>query len=103
MPSPFASPWVNTDFPTPRTPDSEITNPGFLSEALKIYLMMGGKEPMEKPRVLEWWRQDFEVLTFHATGTGGMTIESFIADGLISSVREMLAGRRLYACRACQA
>jgi uncharacterized protein (UPF0261 family) len=28
----------------------------------------------------------FEVLVFHATGTGGMTMESFIHDGLISGV-----------------
>jgi uncharacterized protein (UPF0261 family) len=28
----------------------------------------------------------FEVLVFHATGTGGMTMESFIRDGLISGV-----------------
>jgi len=41
---------------------ARITDPGFLSEALKIYLMMGGKERMEKPRVMEWWRQDFEAM-----------------------------------------
>jgi type VI secretion system protein ImpL len=41
---------------------AKITDPGFLSEALKIYLMMGGKERMEKPRMLEWWRQDLEVM-----------------------------------------
>jgi uncharacterized protein (UPF0261 family) len=28
----------------------------------------------------------FEVLVFHATGTGGMTMESFIRDGMISGV-----------------
>jgi uncharacterized protein (UPF0261 family) len=28
----------------------------------------------------------YEVLVFHATGTGGMTMESFIADGLIAGV-----------------
>lgn len=27
--------------------------------------------------------RDYEVLVFHATGTGGMTMESFLADGLI--------------------
>jgi uncharacterized protein (UPF0261 family) len=27
---------------------------------------------------------DYEVLVFHATGTGGMTMESFLADGLIA-------------------
>jgi uncharacterized protein (UPF0261 family) len=31
----------------------------------------------------------FEVLVFHATGTGGMTMESFINDGLISGVLDI--------------
>jgi uncharacterized protein (UPF0261 family) len=34
-------------------------------------------------------RADFEVLVFHATGTGGMTMESFIADGLIAGVLDI--------------
>lgn len=33
--------------------------------------------------------KDFEVLVFHATGTGGMTMESFIGDGLIEGVLDM--------------
>ena len=31
----------------------------------------------------------FEVLVFHATGTGGMTMESFIADGLVRGVLDL--------------
>jgi uncharacterized protein (UPF0261 family) len=31
----------------------------------------------------------FEVLVFHATGTGGRTMESFISDGLISGVLDL--------------
>ncbi len=31
----------------------------------------------------------YEVLVFHATGTGGMTMESFIADGMISGVLDI--------------
>jgi uncharacterized protein (UPF0261 family) len=31
----------------------------------------------------------FEVLVFHATGTGGQTMESFIADGLIAGVLDI--------------
>jgi uncharacterized protein (UPF0261 family) len=31
----------------------------------------------------------YEVLVFHATGTGGMTMESFISDGLISGVLDL--------------
>jgi uncharacterized protein (UPF0261 family) len=34
-------------------------------------------------------RQDFEVLVFHATGTGGQTMESFIHDGLIRGVLDL--------------
>jgi uncharacterized protein (UPF0261 family) len=38
-------------------------------------------------KVLESY--DYEVLVFHATGTGGMTMESFIADGLIAGVLDI--------------
>jgi uncharacterized protein (UPF0261 family) len=34
-------------------------------------------------------QHDYEVLVFHATGTGGQTMESFIADGLISGVLDI--------------
>jgi len=33
--------------------------------------------------------QDYEVLVFHATGTGGMTMESFIRDGLLAGVLDI--------------
>lgn len=32
---------------------------------------------------------EYEVLVFHATGTGGMTMESFITDGIISGVLDL--------------
>jgi uncharacterized protein (UPF0261 family) len=34
-------------------------------------------------------KQGFEVLVFHATGTGGLTMESFIRDGLIRGVLDI--------------
>jgi uncharacterized protein (UPF0261 family) len=34
-------------------------------------------------------QSDFEVLVFHATGTGGMTMESFIKDGIIQGVLDI--------------
>jgi uncharacterized protein (UPF0261 family) len=34
-------------------------------------------------------REDFEVLVFHATGTGGQTMESFICDNLIQGVLDI--------------
>jgi uncharacterized protein (UPF0261 family) len=33
--------------------------------------------------------KDYEVLVFHATGTGGMTMESFIGDGMIAGVLDL--------------
>jgi uncharacterized protein (UPF0261 family) len=33
--------------------------------------------------------RDYEVLVFHATGTGGLTMESFISDGLIAGVLDI--------------
>jgi uncharacterized protein (UPF0261 family) len=34
-------------------------------------------------------QQGYEVLVFHATGTGGLTMESFIKDGLITGVLDL--------------
>jgi type VI secretion system protein ImpL len=36
-----------------------MTSPGLVTEALKVYLMVGGKEPVDKPRVTEWIRRDW--------------------------------------------
>ena len=33
--------------------------------------------------------RDYEVLVFHATGTGGRTMESFISDGMIAGVLDI--------------
>ncbi len=38
-------------------------------------------------KILE--QADFETLVFHATGTGGMTMESFIRDGVIAGVLDI--------------
>src|SRR5207244_12941021 len=38
-------------------------------------------------RIME--QNGYEVLVFHATGTGGMTMESFIADGLVRGVLDI--------------
>lgn len=34
-------------------------------------------------------QRNYEVLVFHATGTGGMTMESFVADGIIEGVLDI--------------
>lgn len=41
---------------------ANITNPGYLTEALKIYLMIGGKQPMDKAAVTDWFRQELDVV-----------------------------------------
>jgi type VI secretion system protein ImpL len=41
---------------------SNITNPGFLVDALRIYMMVTGREPMEGQRVLDWARAEFATL-----------------------------------------
>src|SRR5439155_19706630 len=38
-------------------------------------------------RLLE--ASDYEVLVFHATGTGGLTMESFVRDGLVRGVLDV--------------
>src|SRR5260370_8988144 len=51
--------------------------------------MFGGTTPcVEHARKLAE-QAGYEVLVFHATGTGGMTMESFIADGLITGVLDI--------------
>ena len=34
-------------------------------------------------------QSDYEVLVFHATGTGGRTMESFVSDGLIKGTLDL--------------
>ena len=51
--------------------------------------MFGVTTPCVEASRAELERHGYEVLVFHATGTGGMTMESFIADGLISGVLDI--------------
>jgi type VI secretion system protein ImpL len=48
-----------------------LTSAGFLSEALKVYLMLGGTEPMDKERVLSWWRADWAENLYPGAGNAG--------------------------------
>ncbi|WP_420101008.1 type VI secretion system membrane subunit TssM [Bosea sp. (in: a-proteobacteria)] len=50
---------------------ANITNPGYLGDPLKVYLMIAGREPMDRPFVLDWMRQDFETLFPGAGNAGG--------------------------------
>ena len=47
---------------------ANIANAGFLTEALKIYLMLGGKEAMDKKRVMDWWQDDWSENLFPGAG-----------------------------------
>jgi uncharacterized protein (UPF0261 family) len=51
--------------------------------------MFGVTTPCVETARTELERHGYEVLVFHATGTGGITMESFIADGLISGVLDI--------------
>jgi uncharacterized protein (UPF0261 family) len=51
--------------------------------------MFGVTTPCVETARRETERAGFEVLVFHATGTGGMTLESFLADGLLAGVLDI--------------
>jgi uncharacterized protein (UPF0261 family) len=51
--------------------------------------MFGVTTPCVDAARRELEARGFEVLVFHATGTGGMTMESFIRDGLVEGVLDL--------------
>jgi uncharacterized protein (UPF0261 family) len=51
--------------------------------------MFGVTTPCVSACRLELEASGYEVLVFHATGTGGQTMESFISDGLIAGVLDL--------------
>jgi uncharacterized protein (UPF0261 family) len=62
---------------------------GVLDKPLLTATMFGVTTPCVEAarKILE--SRDYEVLVFHATGTGGLTMESFIRDGLIKGVLDI--------------
>ena len=62
---------------------------GFEEKQLVTATMFGVTTPCVEAcrKIME--QAGYEVLVFHATGTGGMTMESFIKDGLISGVLDI--------------
>jgi uncharacterized protein (UPF0261 family) len=66
---------------TPRTDTSD--------RPLVTATMFGVTTPCVEAARKRLEQGDYEVLVFHATGTGGQTMESFIADGLISGVLDI--------------
>jgi uncharacterized protein (UPF0261 family) len=69
-----------------RTAEAEVASP---SRPLLSATMFGVTTPCVETarKILE--ARDYEVLVFHATGTGGLTMESFISDGLIAGVLDI--------------
>ena len=41
---------------------ANVNNPGFVYEALKVYIMLGGLQPPDKTLIKDWLRQDLAVL-----------------------------------------
>ena len=45
--------------------------PGFLYEALKVYLMLGGQQPVDRELVLQWMRRDWADTLYPGAGNAG--------------------------------
>lgn len=60
-----------------------------VSKRLLTATMFGVTTPCVEMARKKFEAEGFEVLVFHATGTGGMTMESFIADGMIAGVFDL--------------
>ena len=68
---------------------SEVRDPGSDDKPLVTATMFGVTTPCVEAARRGMERAGYEVLVFHATGTGGLTMESFIADGVIAGVLDL--------------
>ncbi|GIW78753.1 MAG: hypothetical protein KatS3mg105_0560 [Gemmatales bacterium] len=64
-------------------------NTGYPAKRMLAATMFGVTTPCVETARQALEASGFEVLVFHATGTGGMTMESFILDGLIEGVLDV--------------
>ena len=71
-----------------RNPQSAIRNPQS-DKPLVTATMFGVTTPCVEAARAIMEQAGFEVLVFHATGTGGRAMESFITDGLIAGVLDL--------------
>ena len=39
--------------------EAKIGDPAFIYDALKVYLMLGGRQPADRELILDWMRQDW--------------------------------------------
>jgi uncharacterized protein (UPF0261 family) len=67
----------------------EGVSPGGPDKPLITATMFGVTTPCVEAARKIMEQNGFELLVFHATGTGGMTMESFIADGMIAGVLDL--------------
>src|SRR5205823_1680747 len=63
--------------------------PPSLLRPLLTATMFGVTTPCVEAARRQVEQAEYEVLVFHATGVGGQTMESFIADGLVSGVLDL--------------
>src|SRR5262249_46092763 len=76
---------------TPGVDATRLASPsvGLEDKPLVTATMFGVTTPCVEACRRTMENNGFEMLVFHATGTGGMTMESFIKDGLISAVLDI--------------
>jgi uncharacterized protein (UPF0261 family) len=70
-----------------RLPGTAVTTPEF--RPLITATMFGVTTPCVERARRKLEAEGFEVLVFHATGIGGMTMETFIGDGMIAGVLDI--------------
>jgi uncharacterized protein (UPF0261 family) len=72
-----------------RGQESGVRSQATQDKPLITATMFGVTTPCVEAARAAMERAGYEVLVFHATGTGGMTMESFIHDGLIAGVLDL--------------
>jgi type VI secretion system protein ImpL len=61
--------------------EANRTNPGFLYEALKVYLMLGGQQPADRELIVAWMRRDWADNLYPGAGNanGRKALEEHLA------------------------
>jgi uncharacterized protein (UPF0261 family) len=74
---------------SPFAPRKGVPDPSPADKPLVTMTMFGVTTPCVEACRKAMEEAGYEVLVFHATGTGGMTMESFVNDGLVSGVLDV--------------
>ena len=60
--------------------EANINNPGFVYEALKVYLMLGGQQPVDRELVTAWMRNDWaDIFPGAGNASGRKALEEHLA------------------------